>query len=340
MDKWWQVDDWRRRIGLPAAVLVGTVSLGAIIGSQLGVEAGSSQTRSAYSRLEALAPGTLEALPDETPGELDDPLVIGSEKAGVAVVAVSKVDSVDTPHGKRRAPDGGSLVVFKVGDWGCESEPCKPWRSLEPKLKADSVVKDLPASGDTFVIAVAAGTSQLSLVVDDSGYNQSVSLLEEGPGSSNITLLSQKNAGKKLTLGKAYRLTEQTDIQFKAANGALVNQFVRNGVVDYAQRRFFWDDQRPSRPSKAFLVVSASYTYPGNTQRYAFASSEVTFVAANGTSYPERGVQVAGSSLLSFEIPGSVTSGTLVFGGTSQKTAANGVPYNSTLSEFKVPLKF
>jgi serine/threonine-protein kinase len=30
---WWEVDDWRRRIGLPVAVLVGTVALGAVIGT-------------------------------------------------------------------------------------------------------------------------------------------------------------------------------------------------------------------------------------------------------------------------------------------------------------------
>lgn len=339
MEKWWHVDDWRRRIGLPVAVLAGTVGLGALIGSQFGVQGGSGSADSAFSRLEALAPGTLEALPRATPSVLDQPLVIGSRNAGIAILAVAEPDSVHTKDGERRAPDGGSLVVFKVGDWGCETEPCKPWRSLEPKLKADSLVKDLPASGDTFVVAVAAGTSELRLVVDDSGYHQSVSLLGDEPGSSNITLLAQKDAGKKLTLGKSYRLTEQTDIQFRTANGTLVNQFVRNATLDYAQRRFFWDDQRPSKPGKAFLVVSASYTYPGNTQRYAFASSEVTFVA-NGTSYPERGVQVAGSSLLSFEIPGSVTSGALMFGGTSQKTASNGVPYSSTLSELRVPLKF
>jgi hypothetical protein len=340
VDHWWQADDWRRTVGVPVAVLIGTVVLGAVIGNQLGVDAGSGSTPSASSRLEPLAPGTLEVLADATPGELDDPLAIGSKNSGIAVLATSEPDSVATKEGQRRAPDGGSLVVFKVGDWGCEDQPCKPWTSLKPKLQADDLVKDLPTKGDTFVVAVPAGTSQLRLVVDDAGYRQSVSLLDDDPGSKNITLLAQKDPTKKLSLNKALRLDEHTDIQFQSPDGGLVDQFVRDATVDYAQRHFFYGDLRPSSPGKAFLVVSAAYSYPGKTQRYAFSASEVRFRAPDGTSYPPSGELAAGSSLLTFEIPGSITSGSLVFGGNTSKTAANGVPYTSTVSSAKVALKF
>jgi len=337
---WWQVDDWRRRIGLPVAVLVGTVALGALIGNLLAVDGGSGSTPSAYSRLDALAPGTLREVPQASPADLDAPRAIGSEHAGIAVLAVSEPDSIDTSDGRRRAPDGGDLVVFKLGDWGCEDPPCKPWTSLAPKIQSDGLVKDLPSHGDTFVIAVPAGTSELRLVVDDDGYRQSVSLLDDDPGRTNIALLAQRDATKKLTLGKRVRLTERTDIQFREPGGGLVDQFVRNAQVDYAQRHFFYGDQRPTTPGKALLVVSSSYSYPGKTQRYAFASSEVAFVDSAGHSYPATSDQTAGSSLLVFEIPGAATSGTLVFGGSSQKTATNGVPYTSTISEARIALKF
>jgi hypothetical protein len=340
VENWWQLDGWQRQAAVWVAVLLGTVGLGAVIGSRLGIDGGAGSTRSAYSRLDALAPGTLQELPKAKPTTLEKPLAIGSRNAGVAVVAVSEPDSVDTSDGRRRAPDGGSLVVFKIGDWSCQETPCKPWTTLKPKVQADDLVKDLPTHGDTFVIAVAAGTGELRLVVDDAGYRQSVSLLGDNPGAKNITLLSQHAAAKKLTLNKSVRLTEQTDIQFRGSNGALVNQFVRNAVVDYAQRTFFWGDLLPSSPGKAFLVVSTSYAYPGREQRYAFAASEVTFVTDDGKSYPATGSQTAGSSLLSFEIPGSVTSGDLVFGGSTGKTASNGVPYTSTVSTARVPIKF
>lgn len=336
---WWQVDDWRRRIGLPVAVFLGTVALGALIGTQLGVDAGSGGSPAGFSRLEALAPGTLEALPDASPSPLADPYVIGSRTAGITLRAVSEPDSVETADGSRRAPDGGSLVVFAVGDGACEDQPCKPWTSLAPKLQVDGLLKDLPGKGDTFVIAVPAGTSELRLVVDDAGYRQSVSLLDRDPGSKNITLLARKDATRKITLSKTYRLTEQTDIQFRETNGALVNTFVRDATLDYVQRRFFYGDERPSTPGRALLVVSTSYAYPGKTQRYAFGSTEVSFVDSRGRSYPVTGAPAAGSSVLVFEIPASVTSGSLVFGGSTSKTAANGVPYTSTLSVAKVPLK-
>jgi len=340
VEKWWQVDDWRRQAALYTGVLVGTVALGALIGSQLGVDGGSGSTASATSRLEPLTPGTLEVLLKATPTKLDAPLAIGSQSAGVAVVAAAEPDTIDTEDGRRRAPDGGSLVVFTVADWGCETPPCKPWTSLKPKIQADGLLKDLPDSGDTFVIAVPPGTSQLRLVVDDAGYRQSVSLLDDDPGSRNITLLAQKDATTKLDLNKAVTLTEHTDIQFRGANGALVDQFTRDATVASAQRRFFYGDQRPSSPGKAFLLVNASYAYPGKTERYAFASTEVSFVDDEGRSYPVSSEAAAGSSLLTFEIPGSVTSGSLVFGGSTAKTASNGVPYTSTVAQAKVALKF
>jgi hypothetical protein len=336
--EWWRADDWRRRIGLPVLAFVGTVALGALIGSQLGIDAASSNT-STVSRLEALSPGTLEELPKALPEELDDPFAIGSEKAGVAVVAVSQVDSIQTGDGRRRAPDGGSLVVFQLGDWSCEVEPCKPWRTLKLSVKAGGLVKELPEHGDTFVIALPPGTSDARLAVDDEDFSQSVSLLDDDPGSKNVALLAQKDATKKVTLDKAYRLTERTDIQFKDANGALVNQFIRNAQIDYAQRRYFLDDQRPSKPTRAFLIVSASYAYPGKTQRYAFDPAEASFVGRDGTRYPATPAG-SGSSLLRFEIPASMKSGTLVLGGSSQKTAANGVPYTSQVSELRQPIKF
>lgn len=339
MEKWWQqLDGWRRQAALYTGVLLGTVLVGALIGSQLGVQGGSGSSPSASSRLEPLSPGTLEALPKATPTKLETPLAIGSQNAGVAVVAVSEPDSIDTKDGERRAPDGGSLIVFTLGDWGCETPPCKPWTSLEPKIQADALVKDLPA-GSTFVIAVPAGTSELRLLVDDAGYKQSISLLDDDPGGKNITLLARKDATKRIDLDKTLQLTEQTDIQFREPNGALVNQFTRVATVTFAQRRFFYGDQRPSSPGKAFLVVSASYAYPGKTQRYAFASTEVSFVDDEGHSYPVSNQAAAGSSLLTFEIPGSVRSGSLVFGGSTAKTASNGVPYTSTVTQARLPLK-
>jgi hypothetical protein len=339
VETWWQLEGWRRQVALCAGVLVGTVALGALIGSQLGVDGGSGGTAPSYARLDALAPGTLELLPRATPSRLDEPRAIGSQEAGVAVVATSEPDSVETKDGERRAPDGGSLVVFTLADWSCESPPCKPWTTLEPQLQADGLVKDLPRGGDTFVVALPAGTSQLRLVVEDAGYQQSVSLLDDDPGSQNITLLAQKDPTRRVEVDRTVQLTEQTDIQFREPDGSLVNQFTRDAMVTSAQRRFFYGDARPSTPGKAFLVVSAAYSYPGKTQRYAFAPTEVVFVDSRGTTYPVTGQAAAGSSLLTFEIPGSVTAGSLVFGGSTSKTAANGVPYTSTLARARLPLK-
>lgn len=339
--RWWEIDDWRRRIGLPVLGLVATVALGALIGSQLGTSSAGSANASATSRLEALAPGTLEAVPKALPTKLDTPLAIGSEHAGIAVVAVSEVDSIGTAEGRRRAPDGGSLVVFRVTDWSCEITPCKAWTTLKPRITHDGLTKALPGSADTYVIALPPGSSQVRLMINDAGHAQSVSLLDDDPGAKNIDLLAQKGATKKITLDKPYRMAEHTSIGFKNVNGAVVDQFVRNATVETAQRRYFFSGAEPSEPGHAFLIVSATYAYAGGAQRYAFASAEATFIDDAGNRYAERGVRFQqGSSLLSFEIPASVTSGTLVLGGSTQKTASNGVPYTSQVAELRQELTF
>lgn len=335
----WREDGWRRRYAIPVIVLVLTVLLGAVIGTALGKGTGGPSRTAQVQRLQAMAPGTVLLAPDENPDKLAKPRGLGSEHAGLAVVAVSDTDVVRTKNGERRAPTAGRLLTFRLGDWACGDAPCEPWSTLKPTIEIDGEPQDLPGGGSTFVVALPPGTLDVELKVVDSGFAQSLSLLDATRGSGNIAYYATRNRGKKVTLGAKYQLTERTSIALNDAQGQLRDQFVRNVTVDSVQSSFFSDGARPSGPGKAFLVVSTYYAYAGTTANYAFDPEEVVFQGKDGTRYPASKVDTgANDALLRFEIPASLKKGTLVIGGTTQKVSTTQVPYTSMMQLLRQPI--
>ncbi|MCW2786824.1 MAG: hypothetical protein JWP74_3341 [Marmoricola sp.] len=337
-----ELEGWRRQFAIAAVVGVSTILLGALIGTILGTAGSGSSSHSGgiTARLPELDPGTLMVVPKADPSALHEPRGMGSKKAGIALLAMSTDDSVITSKGERRAPDGGSLVIFKVGDWACEDTPCDPWSTLKPQVVVDGQATPLPDGGTTFVLVLSPGTATVNLTINDAGYAQSLSLVNDGVGKDNITLLAHKHTETKVEINKTYQLAERTSIPLQDSSGSTTNQFVRNTTITYAQRHFFLDGQEPSKPDKAFLVINAYYAYGGSTQTYVFGAGEATFVARNGTSYQAKDLDPStGVGLLGFEVPASVRSGTLVIGGTIPKVSTTGTAYTSNLAQVRVPIK-
>jgi hypothetical protein len=204
----------------------------------------------------------------------------------------------------------------------------------------DGQPKPLPDDGSTFVLVLSPGTTTVDLTINDAGYAQSLSLLNDEQGKNNIALLAHRHTETKVQINKTYQLAEQTSIPLQDSSGGTTNQFVRDTTVTYAQRQFFLDGQEPSKPDKAFLVINAYYAYAGSTQTYVFGLGEATFVARNGTSYQAKDLDPStGLGLLGFEVPASVRSGTLVIGGTIPKVSTTGTAYTSNLAQLRVPIK-
>lgn len=294
----------------------------------------------AIAQLKPFTSGVVVLAPDAKPTLLHHPLGMGSFHAGVAVKALSDVDQVQTRSGLRRAPDGSTLLAFRLGDWTCETTPCESWESLTPKLVVNGTTTPLPDGGNTFVVVVGPGVEDVAVTIDADGFGQSVSLFNDSVGQNNILLLGQPGREKQLALNKALRLTEHTSIGLQSSTGTVANTFERDFTVEYAERRFFFNGAVPSGPRKAFLVVNTYFSYPGQTQRYV-PLDEVTFVDRNGIRYAGRDVDPDPAvALLGFEIPADITGGTLVIGGTTDKTSTNGTPYTSTLAVAKVPITF
>lgn len=333
-----RLEGWRRRVAIGAAVATAAVLVGAVLGLLLA--GGSSPSRTPVApRLDALPEGAVVRAPDASPEELDEPHGIGSLHAGVAVLAQGEVDQVPTEDGLRRAPVGGRLLAFRLGDWTCEQPPCDDWRSLDPAVVVDGDSLPLPDRGDTFVVVAPPGSEKIDLVVDADGYTQSVSLVDGRDGSGNIAVLARRDRETRVSIGRTFRLVERTSIALDDGAGGRTDQFQRDVRVDDAQMRFFLDGEVPSSPGKAFLVVHASYTYVGRTGQFALGTGDVAFVDTDGTRYEPRDLDPApDKGLLGFEVPATVHAGTLVIGGTRDQVSTTGVPYVSTLAEQRVPI--
>lgn len=302
---------------------------------------GGTPSRDPDAAVRRLLPAGIDGVvsaPGAKPEKLETPLIMGAQYAGVALVAASDVDSVATESGARRAPVGGRLLAFRLDDGVCEVEPCEDWRTLNPQVVIDGESEGLPGNGDTFVITLPPGPHTVDLTIDADGYTQSLSVLDVSVDPGNITLLGRPGLTEKKVLGKTFEAVERTNVPLQYPDGKSYDTFNRVFTVDYVQRRFFFNGATPSAPNKVFLVVNTYYSYVGQAQKYVVAS-EVRFVDGRGTSYQARDLDPDESvALIGFEIPADVTAGTIRVGGTTEKVAANGVAYTTTLTGFEFDL--
>ncbi|MCW2755952.1 MAG: hypothetical protein JWQ32_3363 [Marmoricola sp.] len=292
------------------------------------------------SRLEPINSYGVVLAPHAEPTRLGTPRGMGSAHAGVAVVALSEVDYVDTKDGPRRAAEGSTLLAFQVGNWACENAgtPCASWRTLHPEVVIDGSSEALPSGGSTFVAVLPPGTSDVELTIDADGFRQSESLLENFPAESNILILDALDREKQRVLNQTFQLSEHTSIPLQAADGQVSDVMLRNFTVAYVQRRFFFDGATPGNPRQVFLIVNVFYSYPGQTQQYV-PLDEVELVDENGIHYHARDLDPDPSvALLGFQVPADLRKATVVIGGVTHKTSTTGLPYTSTLDVKRIPL--
>ncbi|WP_148046066.1 hypothetical protein [Nocardioides marmoriginsengisoli] len=328
----------RRTIGvLCAGFLVMELFAYAVAGILVG--GGNEADREAVvAQLRPLGLQGVLSAPGAQPKKLEEPRGMGSEKAGVAVLALSEVDAVKTSSGTRRAPEGSRLLAFRLGDWVCEVEPCEGWRSVAPRVDVDGSYEDLPAGTDTFVVVLPPGTQDVRLDMDADGFDQSLSLLDDSAGEGNIALLAQKDQTERVPLNRTFRVIERTSVPLQNASGQVSDTFTRDVTVEFQQRRFFLDGLAPSSPRRVFLIVNAYYSYAGQTQKYV-PVDEVTFVDKKGRSYPGRDLDPDASvALVGFEIPADVRAGVFRMGGSRTKVSTNGQSYTSTLGDAEIPI--
>lgn len=339
MDDEGRLQGWRRRVVVGAAVAVGAVAVGGVLGVVLAGGTPDRPPSAAVRTLPPLLPGALVEASGASPERLDHPVGLGSLHAGVALLASSEVDQVRTPDGRHRAPEGSSLLVFRVGDWTCEDQPCDGWRSLAPTVVIDGESRGFPDRGSTFAVVVPPGSTSVDLVVEADGFRQALDLVDGEPGPDNIALLAEHDAERRVPLAASLTVVERTSVPLDSPAGGQTDVFSRQVGVEYAQRRFFLHGSVPSSPGTAFLVVNAYYSYAGQAGRYVLGPGEVAFVGDDGTRYEARDLDPSPDrGLLGFEVPATLTSGSLEIGGSTDKVSTTGVPYVSTLEGRRLPI--
>lgn len=336
----WVNGTWKQQVAFWSGVLAVILVVAYVIALLL---VGNAKPGSPVAGiLDRVGPGVVLVDPRADPAPLEKPLGMGSDKAGLALLSLSQVDRVYTEDDQpRRTPEGSNLIAFQVGDWACENKPCAGWETLDPQVVVNGVDQRLPEGGDTFVVVVPPGTETVDLTIDADGYTQSVSLVEEVLGEDNIVLLQARERDLKVELDRAFRLGERTSVQLQDANGRLTDTFIRDVRVESVERHFFLDGKTPSSPGKTFLVVTASYAYVGQTQRYVLPSTEVALVAKNGARYAATDLDPAADvAVIGFEVPAALRAVSIVIGGTTNElVSTNNVPYTSRLGVQRIPVK-
>jgi hypothetical protein len=338
-DRWAALPHQRRDLGIIVGVVVGTIAIGAVIGTAIGHGGNQVDPTAQIARLAAATPGQVLAVSSPDITRRANPYGIGSLHAGVTAVAFGQVDDILTGGRDLRAPDGGRLIAFRLGDWACGTNPCQSWRTLKPVVLVDGASEALPAKGDTFAVVLPPGGQDIELSVKADGYTQTLSLLDGSPGPDNIALYERPLVPRKKIL-RSVTLQETSSIPLSDGAGPGHDLYTRDVTIEYAELRFFLNGQTPSAPDKAFLVVNAYYSYQGQTAKYVFGPTEARFIGAlDGARYRALDVDPSPSTaLLGFEVPADTRAGRLVFGGVVGKTSTIGTAYTSTLQTFTLPI--
>jgi hypothetical protein len=291
-----------------------------------------------------------------TPAQPDffGPVAMAGFKDGVALVALSEVPEVRSSTGTVYAPpENGSLIGFRLGSWGCNSEfGCRSWQDARLTVEVDGEVRRLPDPNTvdadaTYVVAVPEGTNSVDLVLKSDGRQQSISLLTGEPSTGNLAVLARDK--RFWRPGKTFKTTERVSIDIDYGDGIGRRSVTRTAEVpEYSLQ--FWADRKNTASSadRALLNVNTYYHYPQDENPdetvWYWRSDEVSFRDDQGRVYrPVRMPGDEGSTWYSpryyFDVPASVTGGVLRLGGSIDLTGSDGTPYTATTPIRDVPLR-
>jgi tetratricopeptide (TPR) repeat protein len=282
------------------------------------------------------APGIAIAAPPAT-------MAMGGKTAGVQVDGLADVETFGTGDEAHSAPEGGRLRAFHLSSWTCDVDNCKDWSKLDLRVVVDGDSRRLPDTQGSYVVAIPAGAAEVDLVMKADDVRQSLSLLTGAPGPDNISVLARHD--RFVEISESFRLTETTTIELDYGDGHARTSAVRDVDVESARLGYFVAGRRPGSADKAFLVFDATFTRPyGNAERHPVKAADMRFIV-DGKTYEAIDIEDAEVEVKNaagaFEVPASVTGGTLVIGGRPRDAeATDGTPYVVTLQAHEIELSF
>lgn len=288
------------------------------------------------------AAGTVAAIGSARVPDAGRHVAMGSRTAGVRVPRVGEVETVEIDAEQHSAPEGGHLIAFRLADWPCEGDACRPWQRLGLRVKVGKDERPLPRpeGDDTFVVAVPAGVSDVQLVMRADGLRQAVSLVTGAPSDRNVAVLARR--GRVDRIGKRFTLVERTSQAFDYGD-RVTDTVPRLVSVTRAKLQFFTAHGRPASPRRAYLKIGVQYTIPYGAsagEPYAFELREISFVARDGTRYQARDIDEGPGIDAVFEVPATLQGGTFHMGGGSYVVSSDGLTFTRTLAGRSIPIRF
>jgi hypothetical protein len=277
--------------------------------------------------------------------ELDSTPVMGSISVGVRLTRLGEVERFGSGDEARTAPAGGKLIGFTVADGPCSQSKCSSWTSAGLTVAVSgATTRTLPSdNGDTFVVAVPSGAASVDLHMTRDGYSQSISLLDGRPGSRNLRYFERVDHAYR-DLKKVVKATERFSIPLTwKGNSQPSRNYPITMYVNWTALYFELYDTRPSSPANAFLYFDIDYTsseFPRRANK-TVNCSYLSFNSSTGARYKARDLDKRDKySYCAFEVPATLTGGSLVIGGTTTRTSTLGNRYRDTIPTRRVSVTF
>jgi hypothetical protein len=238
--------------------------------------------------------------------------------SGVLVTQHGFVETFGSGTTTRSAPTGRRLLAFSLQSLPGEYADKPPQLSLD----VDGVVRGpLVRTNDYIVAAVPFLTSQIQLLLTDSGSTQRLDLVTGRPARTNPALSARRDRMQTLTTSRPITVKVTAGGKSGLVGGTIV---FRSVWLSY------WgaDGSTPSAPDRAFLHVTATVKLVGDSQAYgaeaALVSASLTGSAGSAVARAHNDARDPATQIDDvIEVPADTTRGTLHYAGRSTTAAGS-----------------
>jgi hypothetical protein len=293
------------------------------------------------AEIEALDPGVVVSAPGLEVSKFEGTAAMASRTGGVALVGTGSVGTVGEGGQERGAPEGGSLLAFRLDRYdGCAVRPCSSWKQLPLVVEVDGARTPLPKGGPTFVVALPSESSSADLVYRADGFRQSLSLSTGEPTGENIAVLARDREARSQRISEddgSFRVVFSTE----PSAGLGADDLTYDIRVSSAELYFF-EPRRPLQDANlAYLHVVVHQSRVASPSPQPLTSMWLSFADGGGKAYTSMDLDPSESGVDTvFRVPGDLRGGVLTIGGTHPVPTTNGTVIQLTIPERTVPLRF
>lgn len=256
--------------------------------------------------------------------------VLTGRTSGVRLLGYGFVSGYRSGAVTHAAPSGQRLLAFRMASVAGEAGQGVP----KVSLRIDSAVRGpLAVTTDYVVASIPLTASQVDLTLDDGGVQQSLSLLDGRPASTNLAVC------ERIHLRAVIGSTRSVSVQVRSAAGStgLTSGLFTLRSVSLS----YWaaDGSHPSSAQRALLHIQASVRLSGDTVGYGAEPGLLSVMVPGDNEQPVHNAASNPTASVDavVEVPASITDGTVSYSGT-MKTAAGTITVLTPISiPFGIP---